>query len=730
MSERTKKYTFEYPQLRRDDNKETFFGVEVEDPYRYLEDCDSEETKKFIEQQNKVTEPYINSCPYRQKFKEILTENQNYERAQCYQKKGDKYYFQKNPGIKPQPILYELDNLESEPRVFFDPNTLSEDGSSPISIFEFSPKGTYFAYGVSNRGSDWIDIHVLETATHKEVGDVLKNAKFTKISWTSDEKGFFYCSFPNFTGPTDGTSTETNTFHAIVYHRLERDHREDSIKVIFSDKPDALLLDVNISEDGKYFFVRVNQVRTNLWYYCELNDLVLQSKDKFEMIPLYLGQDEMFDYVGLVDQSVYFITTVDAPNGRLCKLDLSQPLVENWQDILHHNERDLIYWGEMFTITETNKKVLLIHYVRNVMSILELYDLEGNLLKTFKLEPGTVTKLHGFSHHDEFFFFFTSFITPGRIYHYKLTETNLANEQSEPTVVYETKAPKFQFDQYKIDQVWFDSKDGTKVPMFIVCKKNIKLDGSNPCFMYGYGGFGIKFMSGFACNRMGFCSLFEDGFLAVANIRGGGELGRNWYKNGVGLHKQNGLDDFAAAAEFLIKQGYTTRDKLAIESHSNGGILMGASCNQRPDLFGACINQVGVMDLLRFHKFTVGHAWIEDYGHPEKKEGFENLIKFSPYHNIPTAEDNTSCYPAMLVVTSAHDDRVVPAHSFKFIARLQYNLGKKFPTTPFLVRIDTNFGHGGGKPVAQLIDDYADIYSFLYNSLDLHDQFKPEKHGL
>lgn len=703
----TQEPKFKYPKVNKDETiVETIFDVKVEDPYRFLEDPDSEPTKKFVKEQNVITESFLNECPYRSRIKEILTANQDYKKIGCSFKRGNKYYFYINLGLQPQSVLYQQDSLNSEPRVFFDPNKLSEDGTVALTLTSFSPDGEYFAYGLSYSGSDWIEIKIKNVTTGEDFPETLKRAKFTSLEWTHDNKGFFYCQFPDHKGAAKGTEVDSHENHSIFYHQLNTSQSEDILKVNLPEHPKRLI-SCEVSDDGHYLFVfPLDGCHDRDWYYCDLREFGI--KDKLTLKPVYDKMDAQFSYIANNDNIVYFRTNLDAKNHKVSKLDLKNPAKENWVDVIPNHPEDVLESAEVYTVN--GKDYILITVLRKVVYYLELHELEGKLIKKFDLPPGTIGKYSGRRKDEEFFFQFTSFLTPGQTYHF-----DLKNLDSDAKMLRQSKPKNFQADDYKIEQTFYKSKDGTEVPMFLIHRKDLIKDGTNPCLLYGYGGFNFRVTSAFNVNRIGWLKNFK-GILAVANIRGGGEFGQNWHDSGRLLNKQNGFDDFISAAEYLIENKYTKKDKLAIKGGSNGGLLVAAVSNQRPDLFGATLCHVGVLDMVRFASFTIGHAWISDYGDPKEKDHFMNLIKYSPYHNIP---EKTDVYPATMLLTADHDDRVVPAHSLKFIARLQEKLGEKLPNTPLIIRVDTKGGHGGGRPLWKLIEEEADTYSFLYNTLKL-----------
>lgn len=698
---------FVYPKIERNDSSvEKIFDVDVADPYRYLEDPNADATKDFVETQNKITEPYLQKCVHRTRVKEILTANQDYKKTGCPFKRGGKYYVFMNSGLQPQSVLYQQDTLESEPKIFFDPNSLSQDGTVALSVTSFSPDGQYFAYGLSYSGSDWIEIKIRNVSSGVDLTEKLLRAKFTSIQWTHDNKGFFYAQYPSYQGATVGTETEMAINHSVYYHTLNTEQSEDSLKVNFIEHP-KWNIGFEVSHDGKFLHIFAKEgCHDSAWFYADLT--TAGTKDKLTLKAIYEKMDSHFEYITNNGDIVYFRTNLDAKNYRVTKLDIKNPSKENWVDVVPNHSEDVLDWAEVYTVN--GQDYILLNFMRKVVYYLELHKLEGDIVKKFKLPLGTIAKYSGRREDGEFFFQFTSFLTPGQTYHF-----DLKNLDGDARLIRQSLPKNFDASQYIIEQVFYSSKDGTEVPMFIVRKKDFSKNGTNPCLLYGYGGFNIQITSAFNINRIAWLKNFN-GVFAVANIRGGGELGQDWHDSGRLLKKQNCFDDFIGAAEFLIKNKYTNRDKLAIEGGSNGGLLVAAVSNQRPDLFGATICHVGVLDMVRFPSFTIGHAWTSDYGDPKEKIHFENIIKYSPYHNIPETADK---YPSTLLLTADHDDRVVPAHSLKFIAQLQHKLGEKLKNTPLLVRVYTKAGHGAGRPVSKVIDEFTDIYSFLYNALDL-----------
>ncbi|XP_063838450.1 prolyl endopeptidase [Ostrinia nubilalis] len=702
--------SFVYPEARRDETVvDNYHGVKIKDPYRWLEDPDSNETKEFIDAENKITRPYLDACPVKADINERLTELWNYPKYSCPFRRGDRYFFFKNTGLQNQNVLYVQDSLDGEPRVFLDPNTLSEDGTIALSGSRFTEDGATFAYGLSASGSDWITIHLKDVATGKDYPEVLEKVKFASMSWTKDNKGLFYSRYPEQTGKTDGSETEVNRDQKLCYHRLNTPQSEDVITVEFPEEP-LWRIGAEVTDCGRYLIVSpVKDCRDNLLFFADLS----QHADISGLLPLTQIVHKFeadYEYVTNEGSVCIFRTNKNAPNYRLIKIDLNNPAEEHWETLIPEHPSDVLDWA-----SAVDNDKLVIHYVRDVKSVLQLHALStGALLQEFPLAVGSVVGFSGKKEQSEVFYHFMSFLTPGVIYHVDFKKTPI-----EPTVFREVKVKGFDASQYEAKQVFYSSKDGTKVPMFIVSKKDLPRDGSNPALVYGYGGFNINIQPSFSVTRLVFMQHLR-GLVAIPNIRGGGEYGERWHNAGRLLNKQNVFDDFQAAAEYLVREKYSRPELLTIQGGSNGGLLVAACINQRPDLYGAAIVQVGVLDMLRFQKFTIGHAWVSDYGSSDNETHFHNLLKYSPLHNIHPPDDEHSEYPATLVLTADHDDRVVPLHSLKFIAALQHTAGASSrQARPLLARVDTKAGHGGGKPTAKIIEEHTDILCFITQALKL-----------
>ncbi|XP_050674292.1 prolyl endopeptidase isoform X2 [Leptidea sinapis] len=700
--------TFAYPEARRDDTVvDDYHGTKIIDPYRWLEDPDSEETKAFIEAQNKITRPFIDSCPVKSQINDRLTELWDYPKYSCPFRRGNRYFFFKNTGLQNQNVLYVQEKLEGEARVFLDPNSLSEDGTVALSGSRFTEDGNTFAYGLSASGSDWITIHIKDVATGKDYPEVLKKVKFASMSWTKDNKGLFYSRYPEQSGKTDGSETEVNRDQKLCYHRLDTPQESDVIVVDFPDEP-LWRIGAEVSDCGRYLIVTpVKDCRDNLLFFADLSKHP-EISGKLPLTQIVHKFEADYEYITNEGSVCIFRTNKNAPNYRLVKIDLNNPDEQNWETLIPEHPKDVLDWA-----SAVDHDKLVIHYVRDVKSVLQLHSMgNGELLEQFPLDVGSVVGFSGKKEQTEIFYHFMSFLTPGIIYH-----VDLKSKPYKPTVFREVKVKGFDPSQYEAKQIFYSSKDGTQVPMFIVSKKGLALDGNNPALVYGYGGFNINVQPSFSVTRIVFMQHFN-GVLAVPNIRGGGEYGERWHNAGRLLNKQNVFDDFQAAAEYLHREGYSRPELTTAQGGSNGGLLVAACINQRPDLYGAAIVQVGVLDMLRFQKFTIGHAWVSDYGSSDNETQFNYLLKYSPLHNIKSSDNGRAPYPATLVLTADHDDRVVPLHSLKYVATLQHAAAADH-WPPLLARVDTKAGHGGGKPTAKIIEEHTDILSFMTQALGL-----------
>ena len=675
----------EYPSVFKDSTiVEDFHGTAISDPFRWLEDDHSEETAAWVTDQNKLTFSYLDNIPYRNKVKDRLTELWNYERYSSPFKRGDKYYYFKNDGLQNQSVLYSIDDLTGEGNVVLDPNTFSEDGTTSLGGFSFNKNGTLLAYTISTGGSDWRSAQVLDLRTMKTLNDTVDWIKFSGLSWYKN--GFYYSRYPE-PKESDELSAK-NEYHMVYYHEIGTDQSMD-IKVY--DQPNHPQRNVYAQTTDDERFLLLGSSESTSGNSLKIMDL---SNPRAQIISIV---DDFTDDYSVVDndgEDILILTNNKAPNQRLIRVNSQQADASNWVELIPESE-DKLQW------VSTAGDKLFASYLKDASSLIKVYDHSGNFIQNLDLPGlGSVSGISGKEELDIAFYSFTSFTYPTSIF--KLDTKTLKSEKF--------RSPQVDFDpeKYVTNQLWFTSYDGTKVPLFVTHKKELELNGQNPTLLYGYGGFNISITPSFNPGRI---PLLENGgVFAVANIRGGGEFGKKWHKAGTLDQKQNVFDDFQSAAEFLISEKYTSSDKLAIQGGSNGGLLVGACMTQRPDLYAVAFPAVGVLDMLRYHKFTIGWAWATDYGRSDDPEAFDYLIKYSPLHNI-----KEESYPATLVTTADHDDRVVPAHSFKFISELQ---DKHNGTNPVLIRVETSAGHGAGKPTSKVIDEYADILSFMYYNMD------------
>ncbi|MEO8072973.1 MAG: prolyl oligopeptidase family serine peptidase [Acidobacteriota bacterium] len=679
----------EYPKTKKVDQVDDYHGTKVADPYRWLEDDNSAETKAWVQAENKVTFDYLNQIPEREQLKKRLTELWNYAKYTAPTKEGKYYFYSKNDGLQNQSVLYVADSVKDEGRVLLDPNKLSKDGTVALSGLAISDDGKLLAYGLSGAGSDWQTWHFRDVETGKDLPDVLENIKFSGASWTKDEKGVFYSRFPE--ADEKSKLTRINYFQKLYYHKLGTPQSED---VLIYERPDDKEMGVGggVSEDGKWLIISVTKgtAPMNMVFYKDL------SKTDSKVMPLVDKLEADYSFIGNDGSKFYFRTDKDAPLGRVVMADVNDKK-SVWKAIIPQAKETL---GSVDFVNNQ----LIGNYLKDAYTQIRIYDLNGKFVRNVDLPGiGTANGFNGKRYDTETFYTYSSFNAPPTIYRYDL--------KAGKSEIFRQSDVKFNPNDYEVKQVKYASKDGTMIPMFIVHKKGIKLDGSNPTLLYAYGGFNISLTPGFSVSRIVW--MENGGVYAVPNLRGGGEYGEDWHKAGTKLQKQNVFDDFIAAAEYLIKNKYTRPEKLAISGGSNGGLLIGATLNQRPDLFGAALPAVGVMDMLRFQKFTIGRAWTSDYGSSDNAEEFAAIYKYSPLHNI---KEGTK-YPAVLVTTSDHDDRVVPAHSFKYAATLQK---AQAGDAPVLIRIETNAGHGAGKPTAKVIEEQADVYGFLMKNLGMN----------
>ena len=734
--------TLTYPAAARGAQVDNYHGVSIADPYRWLEDVDSPATKEWVAAENKLTDSFLASIPQRQAIRTRLTQLWNYERYSAPFKENGRYFYFQNTGLQNQSVLYVQDNRNATPRLLLDPNLLSTDGTVALSGTAVSDDGRFLAYSLSTSGSDWQELHVRDIDTGKDLSDVVKWVKFSDISWTHDNKGFFYSRYDE---PTSGNKmTNANKNHKLYYHRVGQPQSRDERIYDRPDQPDWLF-DGSVTDDGQYLIITVSQgtdVRNRLYFV----DLDNPGKPEIDnpVVRLVDKLDAEYSFVGNRGTMFYVRTDRNAPKGRIVAISIDNPREERWNTIIPENKDAL----ESATMAGDD---IVANYLQDAHSSIRFFTAgrddrrdqraprpgqqpqqppkpPGNIYDDTSTAPivmrergqaigggftmrgelplpgiGTVGEIHGRQGDDELFYSFTSFLYPTTIYRFDLKARR--NELF--------RAPKVAFDPtaYETRQVFYTSKDGTRVPMFITSKKGIQLDGSNPTLLYAYGGFNISVTPAFSAANVAWLEM--GGIYALANLRGGGEYGKAWHEGGMLSKKQNVFDDFIAAAQYLIQQKYTSTPKLAVRGGSNGGLLVGAVENQRPDLFGVALPEVGVMDMLRFQKFTIGWAWTSDYGSSDDSTQFQYLRAYSPLHNIKPG----TCYPPTLAFTADHDDRVVPGHTFKYVATLQ--AAQSCPN-PIVVRIETKSGHGAGRPTTKLIDEAADRFAFLVKELRMN----------
>lgn len=678
----------QYPPTKKGDVKDTIYGTVVEDPYRWLEDDNSAETADWVKAQNELTFGYLAKLPYRDQIKARLTELWDYPKFETPFKEAGIYFFKKNNGLQNQSVLYMTKDLNAEPTVLLDPNSLSADGTKALTGIEISNDGKYLIYQVAQSGSDWNEIFVKNIETGELLPDHIVWVKFSGISWYQD--GFFYSAYDK---PEAGSElSKANEFQKVYFHKLGTEQSADQL--ILSDPANPkMMFGAGMTEDKRFLLV-VKSQGTN-GNALDFKDL---SKKNSGFVPVTNSYDFEFNPVDNLGDDLFVLTNYKAPKYRLLKINTNHPEEENWVELVPEKENVL-----------QNAKLaggkIVLDYLKDAHSHVEVYNYDGTFDYVLELPGiGTSDASSGKKNDSEAFYNFSSFNTPGEIYKYDFT--------TKQSTLYFRPEVKFNPDDFEVKQEFYASKDGTKIPMFIVHKKGLELNGQNPTLLYGYGGFNISLTPSFSVSRLAF--MENGGVLAVANLRGGGEYGEEWHLAGTKLQKQNVFDDFIAAAEYLINQKYTSSEKLAIQGGSNGGLLVGAVTNQRPDLFKVALPAVGVMDMLRFQKFTIGWSWASDYGKcDDSEEMFKYLYAYSPYHNVKKG----GAYPAILATTADHDDRVVPAHTFKYMARMQeYNPDNKMP---LLVRIDSKAGHGAGKPTAKVIEEYTDLWSFVFYHLGM-----------
>lgn len=676
----------DYPETKKVDTVDVYFGTQVADPYRWLEDDNSAETAEWVKAQNAVTDSYLEKIPFRNKLKEKLTALTNYEKMGTPWKEEGKYYYFKNNGLQNQSVLYECDSLGGEARILLDPNTLSEDGTVSLGSFAFSKDRKYLAYVISRSGSDWNEIYVMDTKTGNLLEDHIMWAKFTGVSWQGD--GFYYSAYD---APTDGKGLSAkNEFQKVYYHKIGTKQAEDRLEYMNKQHP-LRFYQVGVTEDERFLVLYESDGEGNAIYVKDTK----KPNAKYICIAEDMSKDNSIAYAD--EKRILLKTNDGAPNYKVLEFDVNA--LSSKAGKVFIAEKEHLLEG----IDMAGDKIIAV-YMENIANHAYLLDGTGKQIREIQLPTVGSVGFSSSHKHNDVYYSFSSYTFPGTIYKYDL-------ESDKSTLVFSPKVD-FNPEDYVTEQISYPSKDSTMVNMFVTYKKGLEKNGKNPVFLYGYGGFNISLNPGFSAMRIPF--IQNGGIYVVANLRGGGEFGEAWHKAGTKMQKQNVFDDFIAAAEYLIKEGYTSPEYIAINGGSNGGLLVGAVVNQRPDLFRVAVPQVGVMDMLRYHTFTIGWNWASDYGRSDdSKEMFEYLYGYSPLHTIKN--DGTK-YPAILVTTADHDDRVVPAHSFKYTAQLQ---ASSTGDEPKLIRIESNAGHGGGKPIAKVIDEQTDIWSFIMHNLDM-----------
>jgi prolyl oligopeptidase len=688
--------TLSYPNTPAVDQVDNYHGTSVPDPYRWLEEVDSQETLAWVQAQNRLTFGFLEKLPQRERLRGRLTELWDYPKASAPRKQGGRYFQFMNTGLQNQDVLYTFENLGDGPRLLLDPNTFSNDGTVALNGWSPSEDGNLIAYATSSSGSDWLSWRVRDVHTGEDLPDRIEWSKFSGASWLPDGSGFYYSRYDQ---PEESQAyTGVNLNQKVYFHLLGTAQEEDRLVYERPDQPEWGF-DAEVTHDGRYLILHIWQgtdVRNRVFY----RDLAAGG----EFVELIDRLEADFTFIENDGPRFYFRTGLDAPRRRLIAMDIQAPQRKAWQTIIPESEATLE------AVQMVNGEFIAV-YLEDAHHSLRRFDRQGNPLGEIKIPLGSILSSTGFlsltgrREHDELFFLFHSFVHPPSVFRFDFKTDELA--------AIWTPDIQFNFTPYETEQVFVASKDGARIPMFLVHKGAMPLDGDNPTLLFGYGGFNVPVLPVFSISRLAWLEL--GGVLAVACLRGGGEYGEEWHRAGMQHHKQNVFDDFIACAEWLVAQGITCTPRLAIQGRSNGGLLVGACLTQRPDLFGAALPAVGVMDMLRFHKFTIGWAWVSDYGSSDNPDDFQTLYAYSPLHNLHPGE----CYPPTLITTADHDDRVVPGHSFKFAAALQAAQGCE---NPVLIRIQTKAGHGFGKPTKLLIEEEADVWAFLMEALGIKDR--------
>lgn len=669
-----------YPETERGDVTDNYFGTEVADPYRWLEDDNSEATAAWVKAENEVTFDYLSKIPFREEIKKRLTELWNYPKESAPTKKGDWLYFSRNDGLQNQDVIYRRAIAGGEAEIFLDPNQLSNDGTVALAAISFSKDGKYLAYATAASGSDWVEIRVMDTESKKQLGDCIKWVKFSGATWAPDGKGFYYSRYDE---PKQGVYSSKNEFQKVYYHRIGTPQSAD--RLVYTDPKHPLrYFSAWESDDSRWIFVLSSEGTSG-------SEILYKRRNASKFNVLLKGFDYDYSIVECIDDALYVMSNEGAENYHLIKIDLNDP-----------SKREIVI-AEKENLLEGVSSAggcLTAIYLEDAQNKVYQYEMNGTLIREIDLPGiGTIGGFDGEREDTELYYWITTFTAPATIYSFDV--------KSGESKLYLRPEVAFNPDDFTTEQIFFTSKDGTRVPMFVSYKKGLKRNGKNPCYLYGYGGFQINLTPSFSPSSIMF--MEQGGVYVFVTLRGGLEYGEKWHKAGMLENKQNVFDDFISAAEYLIENKYTSSHKLAIAGGSNGGLLVGACEVQRPDLFAVCLPSVGVMDMLRYHKFTIGWGWVVEYGSSDNPEQFEYIYKYSPLHNIKEGVE----YPATLITTGDHDDRVVPAHSFKFAAQMQY---AQAGDAPILIRIETKAGHGAGKPTSKRIEEATDSYAFLFQN--------------
>uniref|UniRef100_A0AC35TUK1 Prolyl endopeptidase n=1 Tax=Rhabditophanes sp. KR3021 TaxID=114890 RepID=A0AC35TUK1_9BILA len=704
-----------YPLIHRDETvKENYHGTIVSDPYRYLENPDAQETKDFVDACNRVSEPFLSTCLNKEQMTTSLRKMWDYEKYGCVSRRGQYYYYSHNSGLQNQSVYYRYLKGTENYEIFIDPNTLSADGTTFIRDRKWCEDGNVVALGISEKGSDWMSVKFLNSdKTFRP--DEVKKVKHSDIAWNHNDAGIFYSRYPEGDKDLAATAPDKHEFHSLYYHKMGTNQSEDVLVAEFRDNPN-LMVSGHVTHDGRYLIVSVSKGcdPQNMVYYYDLSAANFVVTPNLKLKPLFTKFDAKYDVIYVSGNHALVTTDHSAPMTKIIKVELETADTGSsaWETLVPENASKSLDWAEPAAFDK-----LFICYVEDVKEHLYVHNLNtGTQLYEIPLEIGTISGLASKIDDTEFFLSFESFFVPTIVYQGNFDDHSTPVKLNK---IREVKLNISNHSKFVSKQVFYPSKDGTKIPMFILYNADAKLDGTEPCVLSGYGGFNVSMSIGFSISRMWFLEHFK-GVLAIPNLRGGAEYGKAWHEGGMKLKKQNVFDDFIGAAEYLIKEKYTCAKKLAIQGGSNGGLLVAACSYQRPELFGAVVNRVGVMDMIRFPKFSVGAAWIPEYGDPQIKEEFDFLYQYSPLHNIKL-HDNEVQWPATILMTADHDDRVVPSHSLKYIAELYHTLqaAKAYQKNPILLSVEVAAGHGAGKPTSKLVDEIVAIYSFVQKTLDI-----------